>query len=60
VPGGDQCRRPAFGPCAVVHVADRIHIQWLGRCAGIVTSRTHTMEEAVAIMTGASVLEPSS
>ena len=44
----------------VFEVADRIHIQRLGRCVGIVTPRTHTMEEAVAIMTGASVLEPAS
>ena len=44
----------------VFEVADRIHIQRLGRCVGIVTPRTHTMEEAVAIMTGASVLEPGS
>jgi fructose transport system ATP-binding protein len=44
----------------VFEVADRIHIQRLGRCVGIVTPRTHTMEEAVSIMTGASVLEPSS
>jgi fructose transport system ATP-binding protein len=43
----------------VFEVADRIHIQRLGRCVGIVTPRTHTMEEAVAIMTGASVLEPA-
>jgi fructose transport system ATP-binding protein len=37
----------------VFEVADRIHIQRLGRCAGVVTPRSHSMEEAVAIMTGA-------
>ena len=40
----------------VFEVADRIHIQRLGRCAGIVTPSTHTMSEAVAIMTGAATL----
>jgi len=37
----------------VFEVADRIHIQRLGRCAGVITPRGHSMEEAVAIMTGA-------
>jgi purine nucleosidase len=37
----------------VFEVADRIHIQRLGRCAGIITPQTHTMPQAVAIMTGA-------
>jgi fructose transport system ATP-binding protein len=37
----------------VFDVADRIHIQRLGRCAGIVTPQSHSMEDAVAIMTGA-------
>jgi fructose transport system ATP-binding protein len=37
----------------VFDVADRIHIQRLGRCAGIITPKTHTMPQAVAIMTGA-------
>jgi len=41
----------------VFEVADRIHIQRLGRCAGVVTPRSHTMEEAVAIMTGATTLD---
>jgi fructose transport system ATP-binding protein len=40
----------------VFEVADRIHIQRLGRCAGIVTPDSHTMSEAVAIMTGATTL----
>jgi len=37
----------------VFEVADRIHIQRLGRCAGVITPQSHSMEEAVAIMTGA-------
>jgi fructose transport system ATP-binding protein len=37
----------------VFEVADRIHIQRLGRCAGVITPHSHSMEEAVAIMTGA-------
>ncbi|HEY7009264.1 MAG TPA: hypothetical protein VH395_10000, partial [Jatrophihabitantaceae bacterium] len=41
----------------VFEVADRIHIQRLGRGAGVVTPQTHTPAEAVAIMTGAATLE---
>ncbi len=41
----------------VFEVANRIHIQRLGRCAGVITPQSHTMEEAVAIMTGATTLE---
>ncbi|MFG2054653.1 ATP-binding cassette domain-containing protein [Micromonospora sp. NPDC048930] len=41
----------------VFEVADRIHIQRLGRCAGVVTPASHTMPEAVAIMTGATTIE---
>ena len=41
----------------VFDVADRIHIQRLGRCAGVITAVSHTMSEAVAIMTGATTLE---
>ena len=37
----------------VFEVADRIHIQRLGRRAAVVTPASHTMSEAVAIMTGA-------
>ena len=37
----------------VFDVADRIHVQRLGRCAATITPRTHTMTDAVAIMTGA-------
>jgi len=40
----------------VFEVADRIHIQRLGGCAGIITPKSHTMSEAVAIMTGATTL----
>lgn len=40
----------------VFEVADRIHIQRLGRCAGVVTPTSHTMPETVAIMTGAATL----
>jgi fructose transport system ATP-binding protein len=42
----------------VFDVADRVHIQRLGRCVGVVRPSTTTMEEAVAIMTGAKVLKP--
>ena len=37
----------------VFEVADRIHIQRLGRRAAVVTPKTHSMADAVAIMTGA-------
>lgn len=37
----------------VFDVADRIHIQRLGRRAATITPATHSMTEAVAIMTGA-------
>ncbi len=37
----------------VFEVADRIHIQRLGRRIAVVTPRSHTMAEVVAIMTGA-------
>jgi len=40
----------------VFEVADRIHIQRLGGSAGIITPKSHTMSEAVAIMTGATTL----
>ncbi|MEV2193015.1 ATP-binding cassette domain-containing protein [Streptomyces phaeochromogenes] len=42
----------------VFDVADRIHIQRLGGCAGVITPRSHSMEDAVAIMTGAKKLVP--
>ncbi|GAA1978347.1 ATP-binding cassette domain-containing protein [Isoptericola halotolerans] len=37
----------------VFEIADRIHVQRLGRCAATITPQSHTMTEAVAIMTGA-------
>jgi fructose transport system ATP-binding protein len=37
----------------VFEVADRIHIQRLGRRIAVVTSQSHTMADAVSIMTGA-------
>ncbi len=37
----------------VWQVADRIHVQRLGRCAAVITPKSHTMAEGVAIMTGA-------
>lgn len=42
----------------VFSVCDRVHIQRLGACAGVVSPRTTTAAEAVAIMTGASQLPP--
>jgi len=41
----------------VFEVADRIHIQRLGQCAGVISLASHTMEEAVAIMTGATTFD---
>jgi len=41
----------------VFEVADRIHIQRLGRRVAVVTPQSHTMSEAVAIMTGALTIE---
>jgi fructose transport system ATP-binding protein len=41
----------------VWEVADRIHIQRLARRAGVITPQSHTMQEGVAIMTGAVTLE---
>jgi fructose transport system ATP-binding protein len=41
----------------VFEVADRVHIQRLGRGVGVVTPQSHTAAEAVAIMTGAATLE---
>lgn len=37
----------------VFEVADRIHVQRLGQRAAVVTPQTHSMNDAVAIMTGA-------
>jgi fructose transport system ATP-binding protein len=44
----------------VFEVADRIHIQRLGKCATIITPQSHSMSEAVAIMTGATTAETAS
>lgn len=41
----------------VFQVADRIHIQRLGKRVATVTPQTHTASEAVAIMTGATAAE---
>ncbi len=41
----------------VWEVADRIHIQRLGGCAGVITPQSHDMGDGVAIMTGATTLE---
>ena len=41
----------------VFEVADRIHVQRLGACAGVITPQSHTPTEAVAIMTGAATVE---
>ena len=43
----------------VFELADRIQIQRLGAVAAVVTPKTHTMEEAVAIMTGAKRVMPA-
>ena len=37
----------------VFEVADRIHVHRLGKRADIITPKTHSMSDAVAIMTGA-------
>jgi fructose transport system ATP-binding protein len=41
----------------VFETADRIHIQRLGGCAGVISPKTHSMQDAVAIMTGAKTVE---
>lgn len=43
----------------VWEAADRIHIQRLGGCAGVITPQSHDMGEGVAIMTGAKKLTPN-
>jgi fructose transport system ATP-binding protein len=43
----------------VFEVADRIHIQRLGRRATVITPKSHSMSEAVAIMTGAAPPPPT-
>lgn len=62
-----QLRKRGLGVILISHnipqvfeIADRIQIQRLGRCAGIITPQTHTMPQAVAVMTGAMSLGDSS
>jgi fructose transport system ATP-binding protein len=43
----------------VFEVADRIHIQRLGRRVAVVTPQSHSAHDAVAIMTGAAVPDPA-
>ena len=42
----------------VFEVADRIHIQRLGGGLGVITPKSHTMDDAVSYMTGARKMEP--
>ncbi|NYI99670.1 fructose transport system ATP-binding protein [Nocardioides thalensis] len=41
----------------VWQVADRIHVQRLGRGAGVLDPKVHTMSEGVAVMTGATTID---
>ena len=41
----------------VFETADRIHVQRLGSCVGVISPKTHSMEEGVAIMTGATTVD---
>lgn len=43
----------------VFEIADRIHIQRLGRRATVITPQSHSMSECVAIMTGAAPPPPA-
>jgi simple sugar transport system ATP-binding protein len=59
----EQLRERDLGVILISHnmphvweVADRIHVQRLGRCAGVITPESHTMTDGVAIMTGAMAL----
>jgi fructose transport system ATP-binding protein len=56
----EQLRERGLGVILISHnmphvweVADRIHVQRLGRCAGVITPDSHSMTDGVAIMTGA-------
>ena len=42
----------------VFDTADRIHVQRLGGRAAVITPKTHSMQDAVAIMTGAMTVPP--
>jgi fructose transport system ATP-binding protein len=59
-----QLREKGLGVILISHnmphvwdVADRIHVQRLGGCAGVITPQSHSMTEGVGIMTGALRLE---
>ncbi len=61
-----QLRDKGLGVILISHnmphvweAADRIHIQRLGGCAGVITPGSHDMGEGVAIMTGAKKLPPA-
>jgi fructose transport system ATP-binding protein len=56
----EQLRERGLGVILISHnmphvweVADRIHVQRLGTCAGVITPDSHSMTDGVAIMTGA-------
>jgi fructose transport system ATP-binding protein len=58
-----QLRDKGLGVILISHdmphvwaAADRIHVQRLGRCAGVITPQSHDMGEGVAIMTGATTI----
>ena len=60
----EQLRERGIGVILISHsmpdvwaVADRIHIARLGGCAGVITPRSHSMTDGVAIMTGAATVE---
>ncbi|MEL7157011.1 MAG: ATP-binding cassette domain-containing protein, partial [Actinomycetota bacterium] len=42
----------------VFELADRIHVQRLGKRVAVITPQSHTMNDAVAIMTGALQVDP--
>ena len=56
-------RAVAFGSQVVIldgpTAADRIHIQRLGARAAAITPKSHSMEDAVAIMPGARRMSPA-
>ncbi len=59
----EQLRARDLGVILISHsmphvweVADRIHVQRLGRCAGVITPESHSMTDGVAIMTGAAAV----
>jgi fructose transport system ATP-binding protein len=43
----------------VFEVADRIHVQRLGSRVAVISPKTHSMQDAVAIMTGAMTVPDS-